>query len=161
MYKGIWCVLLMLSLPAFAIKNDEARYIGGTAANIRMGTVCRLNLASDESLIIESRGQRLAIPYADIDSFQYSKEAKWRFGVLPAIAIGLIRPWPRAHFFRITFHDQHKVPQVVVFEVPKTAPRALQAVLEARVPRSCAVPARCDTRNSALSCANPLPSYNY
>lgn len=161
MIKHIACLLLILSLPAFGLKNDEARYSGGTAANLKIGALCHISLSSNESLIIESAGQRLAIPYADIDSFQYSQELRWHLGVLPAIAIGLVRAWPRQHFFRIAFHDQHNIPQVAVLEVPKSTRRSLQAVLEIRTPHPCAPPAGYGTRDSASSCSNLLPSYAY
>lgn len=161
MHKYTCCLLLIFSLPAFAIKNDEARYVGGTASNIKIGAVCRLNLSSTESLIVESSGQRLTISYANIESFQYTQEARWHLGVLPAIAIGLVKHWPRQHFFKITFRDKNDVLQVVIFEVPKSEPRGLQAALEVRVPRSCAVAPRCGTRNSALSCSNMPLAYAF
>lgn len=159
--KRVACMVVICSLPALALKTGEARYYGGTAPDLKSGIVCRLVLSSNDSLVLESGGQRLAIPYTDIEGFQYSRELKWHFGVLPAIAIGLFRVWPRQHFFRITFHDQHHITQVVVLELPKSGSRVLQAVLEAREPHPCAVPTHCGTRNSTPSCTSLQLPYIY
>ncbi|PYV62366.1 MAG: hypothetical protein DMG95_09815 [Acidobacteria bacterium] len=79
----------------------------------------------------------MSIPYATIDSFEYSQEVTYHFGILPAIAIGLIKKRERRHFFRISYHDEQSLPQVAIFEVSKHTPRSLKAVLEARAPRAC------------------------
>ena len=78
---------------------------------------------------------RIMIPYRSIESFEYSKEVKHHLGVLPAIAVGVVRKRKRSHFFRISFCDDHDVKQVVIFEVSKQAVRIVRAVLDARTPR--------------------------
>ena len=40
-------------------------------------------------------------------------------GVVPAIAVGLVKRWQRRHYFRITYHDESKTQQVAIFEVSK------------------------------------------
>jgi hypothetical protein len=87
-------------------------------------------------LVLEHSGSKLEIPYAAIQSFEYSKEVTRHLGVLPAIAVSLLRARQRRHFFRISYHDTNSVPQVVLFEVPKHIPRALQAVLDTRAPQA-------------------------
>lgn len=103
MHKYTCCLLLIFSLPAFAIKNDEARYVGGTASNIKIGAVCRLNLSSTESLIVESSGQRLTISYANIESFQYTQEARWHLGVLPQSQLASSSTGHASTFLRLPF----------------------------------------------------------
>jgi hypothetical protein len=140
-------LLLLMSLPASAIKKGQVKYVGGTAPGLSVNAVGRLDIASDISLTFESSGSKLVVPYAAIESFQYSKEVARHLGVLPAIAIGLIKQRQHRHFVRITYHDQSHVPQVAIFEVPKQMPPTLQAVLDARVPQVCKPYARCGWGN--------------
>lgn len=131
----LW-LLLLLPLPACALTNGNVIYRGGTLVNIAIGTVGRLDTASDTSLIFEFEGGRLAIPYAAIDSYRYSKEVTHHLGVLPAIAIGLVKARQHRHRFRISYRDE-KGSQVAIFEVPKATPGILEAILQARAPATC------------------------
>ena len=85
----------------------------------------------------ESSGTKLLIPYADIQTFEYSTEVTRHLGVLPAIGVGLVKMRRHRHYFRISYRGAADVSQVAVFEVPKHMPRALRAVLEARAPQTC------------------------
>ena len=127
------CLLLVLSLSAFALDDGHARYVGGTIPGVSAGVVGRLDTTSDTALIFLQAGNKLVIPYASIESYEYSKEVTHHLGVLPMIAIGLVKMRRRSHFFRISFRDQN-ASQVVVFEVPKHMPPTLQAILRARAP---------------------------
>jgi hypothetical protein len=126
------CLLVTLSLPAFAVGGEQVTYVGGSVSALNPGGTGRLDTTSDTSLIFEYSGKKLAIPYADIQSFEYSKEVARHLGVLPAIIAALLKTRQRRHFFRISYHDQNQVAQVVIFEVPKQMPRVLQAVLRER-----------------------------
>jgi hypothetical protein len=88
-------------------------------------------------LIFEYAGNKLAIPYDAIQSFEYSKEVTRHLGVLPAVAVGMFIMRRKGHFFRIAFRDSDNVAQAVVFEVPKHMPRTLLAVLDTRAPQAC------------------------
>ena len=142
MKKFITFVLLLaLSLPAvavpsYAIDGDHVKYIGGTETGINTGIVGHLNTTSDTSLTFDYAGKRLEIPYASIESSEYTRDVAHHLGVLPFIAIGLLRMRQHRHFFRISYRDSHNVVQVVIFEVPKQMPRTLKAVLDARSPRT-------------------------
>jgi hypothetical protein len=131
-----FCLLLIMSLPAVAVEGGRVMYVGGTAPGVNAGIVGRLDTKSETALIFEYSGNRLAIPYDAIQSFNYSKEVTRHLGVLPAIAVRLFRVRQRRHYFRISYHDANNVPQTVVLEVPKHMPRTLQAVLETRAPIS-------------------------
>ena len=78
----------------------------------------------------------MEIPYAAIQSFEYSKEVTHHLGVLPAIAVGMFKMRRHGHFFRISYHDSNDVAQAVVFEVSKQMPRTLLAVLTTRAPQA-------------------------
>jgi hypothetical protein len=128
--------LLILSLPISALENGQAMYVGGTSPLDR-DVVGRLNIASESLLGFEYSEGKLVIPYAAIQSFEYSREVTHHLGVLPAIAVGLVKRRQRRHFFRISYYDESRILQVAIFEVPKQMPRVLQSVLETRAPQGC------------------------
>jgi hypothetical protein len=92
-------LLFTMSLPALALTGGQVMYAGGTVPGLGMNAIGRLDLASDTWLTFESAGSRLTIPYSAIESFEYSKEVTRHLGVLPAIAIGLVRQRQHRHFF--------------------------------------------------------------
>jgi len=141
------CLLLVMSLPAVAVEDSQVMYLGGTAPGANAGVVGRLEITSETALIFEYSGSKIVIPYAAIQSFQYSKEVRRHLGVLPAIAIGLVKMRRHRHFFRISYRDANNVEQAAVFEVPKHMPQILQAVLETRAPRTCKPYLPCAGRN--------------
>ncbi len=125
-----------LAIPLAAVENDQVQYMGGTAPAVHPGAIGRLDTTDEKSLNFESAGAKLRIPYTDIQSFEYSTEATHHLGVMPAIAVGLVRIRKHRHYFRISYRAD-AISQVAVFEVPKQMPRTLQAVLKARAPQSC------------------------
>jgi hypothetical protein len=132
-----FCLLLIVSLPALAADQGQVTYVGGSAPVVNAGVVGQLNTSSETALIFEYSGNKLAIPYDAIESFDYSKEVTRHLGVLPAIAVGMFKMRTRRHFFRISYRDSSNVAQVAILEVPKHMPRTLQAVLQTRSPQSC------------------------
>ena len=136
-----FCVLLVISIPAAAVEDGQVMYVGGTAA-LKEGTLGTLNTTSQTELAFDSAGNTLAIPYARIDSFEYSQEVARHLGVLPAIAVGLVRKRQRRHYFQIRYRDNNSVTQVAIFEVPKQMPPSLLAILQTRAPQGCA-PRQC------------------
>ncbi len=101
-----FCFVLTCCLPAVAIQDGQVMYTGGTVPGLNSGVVGHLDMSSETSLIFESPGSRLAIPYAAIDSFEYSREVTRHLGVLPAIGVGLIRERQHRHFFRISYRNE-------------------------------------------------------
>jgi hypothetical protein len=132
-----FCFVLIFSLPALAVEDGQVLYMGGTAPGVNAGVVGRLDTTAETALIFEYAGNKLAIPYAAIESFEYSKEVTRHLGVLPAITVGTFKMRRHQHFFRISYRDSNQIEQAVVFEVPKHMPRTLQAVLETRAPQAC------------------------
>jgi hypothetical protein len=130
-------LILVVSLPALAVEDGQVMYVGGTAPGVTAGCIGRLNTTFDTELIFECAGTRLSIPYAAIQSFDYSTEVRRHLGVLPAVAIGLLKMRHHQHFFRISYRNPENTAQAAIFEVPKHMPRILQAVLETRAPRLC------------------------
>ena len=130
-----FCFLLFLSFPTAALDNGHAKYVGGTVPGITAGVVGRLDTISETALTFVYAGSKVTIPYASIQSFEYKQEVARHLGVLPAIAVGLIKARQHHHFFRITYRDSDsEMTQVVMLQVPKHTPRVLGAILHARTP---------------------------
>ena len=130
------CLLLVIAWPACAVSDGQVMYAGGTIAGLKDGSIGTLDTASVASLKFTSGASTLEIPFAKIVSYSYSQEVTRHLGVLPAIAVALVKKRQHSHFFRITFRDDSNTAQVAVFEVPKQMPRTLLAVLQARVPKA-------------------------
>ena len=128
---------LVLALPAFALEDGQVLYIGGTAAALKEGVFGRLNTTSPALLIFETPESKLAISFDKIDSYEYSQQLARHLGVLPAVAVGLIKRRQRKHYLRISYHDEANAPQVAIFELPKQMPRSLLAILQLRAPQGC------------------------
>lgn len=123
---------LALAVPALAVEGGRVMYVGGSAAGLVAGTLGNLDMTSETALIFESGKGRLEIPYAALQSFEYSSEVSHHLGVMPAIAVSLVKMRRHRHFFRISYTDQKNIAQVAVLEVPKEMPRTLSAVLQMR-----------------------------
>lgn len=136
-------LLLLLTLPLWAVDSGEVKYVGGSVAAMKEGTVGRLNTTSPSALTFESPGCKLVIPYAAINSYEYSQALAHQLGILPAIAVGLAKHRQRRHYFRISFQEGDSPSQVVIFEVPKQMPHTLLAVLRVRAPQGCHALAKC------------------
>lgn len=128
--------LLFLASLAAAVEPGQVEYVGGTAPGFREGAVGRLDMVAETALRFESKGAVLEIPYARIESFEYTREVTHHLGVVPAIAVGMARSRKHKHYFEIAF-DKDATRQVVVFEVPKNLPSTLLAVLKNRAPEAC------------------------
>ena len=122
---------LFLSLRASAIEGSRVMYVGGTVPDVRAGSFGNLDLTSGTVLTFEHSGRHLEIPYEAIRSFDYSQPVAHHLGVLPAIAIGLVKARRHRHLFRITYSGDG-VAQVAIFEVPKGMAPVVQAVLQTR-----------------------------
>lgn len=134
--------LWTISLYAVAVDVGEVAYVGGTVPAVKEGTVGRLNTALETALEFEYSAGKVSIPFAKIDSFEYTEKRARHLGVLATIAVGLVKHLQRRHFFRISYHDEDNTPQVAVFEVPKQMPQTLLAVLQTRAPQGCK-PVKC------------------
>jgi hypothetical protein len=129
-------MLLAFTLPAMAIVNDgEAMYLGGTAVGVKEGVTGKFDATSADTLNFVYNGGKLEIPYARVTSFEYSRKLARHLGVVPTIAVVMVKHLQRRHFFTIDYKDDKGVAQSVVFEVSKDMPQTLEAVLRVRAPR--------------------------
>jgi hypothetical protein len=131
-------LMLSFALPMFAfVEDDQVQYIGGTIGTIAAGTVGKLDTVNEKELRFIAGASVISMPYAKIDSYQYTEEVAHHLGVLPTLAIVMIKYRQRRHYFRISYRDENDKPQSVVLEVAKEMPKAISAVLESRVPKAC------------------------
>jgi hypothetical protein len=133
---GAVCLLLVMSLPAGAVEDGQVMYAGGTIPALQAGVLGRFDTTSETVLSFEYGGNKLVIPYAKIDSYDSYEQVARHLGVMPAIAVGLVKKRQRRHFFQIRYHDESNLGQVAVFEVSKQLPRTLLAVLQTRSPQA-------------------------
>jgi len=131
------CLLLVVLLPARAVGDGQVMYVGGTIRVLQTGALGRLDATSQTALSFEYGGNKLLIPYAKIDCFGYWQKAAHNLGVLPAIAIALVRARQLKHSFRISFRDENNATQIAIFEVPKSMSETLRAVLLTHSPQIC------------------------
>jgi TonB family protein len=99
-------------------------------------------MSSDSTLVFHysgngARGSDTAIPYRAITSFEYGTEVARHLGVVPAVAVGLVKHREVKHYFTIRFTDVSNLVQVGVFEVSKHDSNPLLQVLRARAPQAC------------------------
>lgn len=130
-----FCMLVALTLAAWAVEDGQVVYIGGTVSALKEGAIGSLDTSSEKILALQAAGGKLVIPYAGIESYQYSHELARHLGVLPAIGVGLVRRRQQRHYFRITYRDESGASQVAVLEVSKHAPPILLAILHSRAPQ--------------------------
>ena len=131
------CLVLLFARPLLAVDDGDVSYVGGTVENLKEGNPGKLDMTSQTDLVFVSSSVKLAIPYASIDSYDHSQQVAHHLGVLPAIAVSLVKKRQRKHFLRIAYHDEIKTPQVAIFEVPKKMPLTLLAILQQRAPQGC------------------------
>lgn len=131
------CLFLTLALPAPAVEGGSVMYVGGTATSVKEGDVGKLDTRSQTELIFVSSSSRLVIPFKGMDSYGISQQVARHLGVLPAIAVGLVKQRQRKHFLRIAYHDENNTPQVAVFEIPKQMPLTLLPILLQLAPQGC------------------------
>jgi hypothetical protein len=134
-------VILLLPRQILALEPGQAAYMGGTSA-VHRGTIGDLDMTSPGDLIFRpaapgSAPSEIDIPYKNIRCFEYHAEVAHHIGVLPAIAVALVRRRERQHFFTITYSDASQTAQVAIFEVPKRDPPAIIAILRSRASQNC------------------------
>jgi phosphatidylglycerophosphate synthase len=132
---------LLVGVPALAVEAGQIAYVSGTLG-VPQGTIGSFDTRSAAVLVFKydvpgGGPSEVEIAYKNIGGFEYSTEVAHHLGVLPAVAVGLVKRRERKHFFTFKFTDSSGVAQAAIFEVPKNDPPGLLAVLNARAPQAC------------------------
>lgn len=146
---------------AFGLEPGQAAYIGGTAG-LAPDTPGTLDATSPSALAFHYKKAdgtpgEIDVAYKDIRTFESRDEVAHHLGVLPAIAVGLMAPRIRRHYFTLNYADATGTSQIVIFEVAQHDQPAMEALFRARAPRQCyrGVPACAPTPATPL---NPAPA---
>jgi hypothetical protein len=129
--------MVLKGTQAHAVEGKEVAYVSGTSQTIKEGVVGVLNTSSATDLVFEAGSGRISIPYTRVVSYQYRQEVKVHLGVLPAIAVGLVKKRARRHLVTIIWQGEGNQREVMTLEVAKTEPQALLALLRARATEAC------------------------
>jgi hypothetical protein len=132
---------MLMSVQAMAMDGPEVPYVNGTAQGVKEGTVGTLDSSSATALKFQSGAAGFSIPYDGVSVYKYREENRFRLGVLPTIAAGIVKARSKRHLLTITWKDSQGVAEVVTLEASKDDALGLVAVLRAR-----ATQAECGTR---------------
>jgi hypothetical protein len=115
-------------------------YVGGTVTTPAGSTEGTLDLSSPDVLRFRSSTNSVDIPWDSIQSWDCSAQLAHHLGVLPTIAVGLVRKRQRVHYFRVVWWDRNHNVQGMLFEIPKQFPNILETALDAHVPGKSRMP---------------------
>jgi hypothetical protein len=133
---AVFMLMIVVSIPMAAIDGENVVYEGGTAAGLISQTAGRLETAGPGSMAFVYVSGKLLIDFEGIQSYEYSEEVAHHLGVLPMIAVGLVRARKRNHFIRITYRNAEDTQEVAVFRIPKHMSDTLLPVLQVRAPQA-------------------------
>ena len=131
--------MLAVTLSCVAeVNGREVAYVGGTGS-IALNTLGSLDTQRADALVFRGpvSSADIVIPYAAMTSINYRRQLTRHLGVVAGISVSLVRKRERQHFFDIAYTDAQGVKQTASFEVSKTQPQILAAVLRARAPQAC------------------------
>src|SRR4051812_24600281 len=128
-------LILTLAVPSFAaiVEGSQVLYEGGTAQELKQGTMGTFDTSSEEALLFNSSGGKLTIPYKRITDFRYEEKLARRLGVVLTIAVVLLKHRQRRHILTVQYLDEQSSPRVAVFEIAKDAPETVVPVIQSRI----------------------------
>lgn len=130
-------LIAVWGMPGAKAEQIEVTYLSGTVKAIPADAASKLDTTVPTALELNSGTNRITIPYAAIDSFEYREENRFRLGALPAIAVGALKARAKRHLLTITWKDEALNPQTATFEMTKDRALGLVKVLDARAPQAC------------------------
>jgi hypothetical protein len=140
--RGSIVVVVMLAMigwdtVAYALDGFAVTYTTGTVEGARQGVGGVLENTEAAGLRFQGDGNSFLIPYARIRSYQYREETKYRMGILPMIALGLVKARSKVHSVTISWQGDRGVPEVVRLEMSRHTAEELMAILRVRAERAC------------------------
>lgn len=130
-------IAVAVAMPAaetFGLEGQEVAYVAGTIPALKVGSVGILDTTTAAALEFHSGADQFAIPYTRITSYKCREETRFHLGVLPAIAVGLVKKRAKVHFVDIAWQGERNAVEVVTLETSKRGSEALLTVLQARAP---------------------------
>jgi hypothetical protein len=134
---GLLMVGMLSVVPAVALEGPAVEYVNGTAQGVKEGSAGRLNTSLGKALEFQAGATGFSIPWDGVQIYKYREENRFRLGVLPAIAVGMLKARSKRHLVTIGWKDADGVAQLVTLETSRDDARGLIAVLRARSPQAC------------------------
>jgi hypothetical protein len=122
--------LLLFALVAET--GGRVEYIGGTLAQMELGTEGRLQSTDPSKMHFVNKRQRLAVPFDQINLLEYGQKADRRYLAAVLISPIFLLSKKREHFLTIGYSDSGGQQQAMVLKVEKRDLRSILASLEAR-----------------------------
>lgn len=113
----------------------QARFMGGTVAELPGRSEGRINLTDEQSLVLEAGKATLHVPYRKVETLEYGQHVSRRYAAAVLISPMLLLSKSRKHFVTIGFVDERGNRQAVVLELKKGDIRSVLVALEARTGR--------------------------
>ena len=133
---GALTALTLLTLafagaPAAWAGSGDAKYVGGTVADLREDSDGQL-LTSDEELLVfvPDEGTRLEVPWRAVSELEYGQKVGRKLTML-------YMSKKRRHFLTVTWSDARGKEQAAIFELPGKSARTTLTVVETRAGRKC------------------------
>ncbi len=140
MTRAIACSFVMamlMGVSALAMDGVAVEYVNGTAPGVKEGSTGTVDTTAAKALEFHAGGAGFSIPYDGVQVYKYCEENRFRLGVLPAVAVGILKARSKRHIVTIGWKDAHGVAQVVKLETSKDDALGLIAVLRARSTQAC------------------------
>lgn len=128
------CFVFACEFAWAGLGSDKAMYVGGTAS-IKENTEGKATAKDEKNFVFEYSGNKLVIPYDQIDSLEYGQKAGRRIGVAIMVSPLALFSKKRRHFLTLGYKDDKDKQQAAVFELGKDVIRTMLATLEARTGR--------------------------
>ncbi len=113
----------------------RVEYIGGTAAQISVGSDGSIDLADEHYLAFYSKKVQVRVAYDRVNLLEYGQQVDRRLLLAVVISPAFMLSKQRKHFLTIGYADEEGRQQALVFRVDKHSVRVALASLEARTGR--------------------------
>lgn len=128
-------LLVAASIPLTAQEGQTVIFAGGTVPSLKSETSGHFEISDPAALAFVYPSGKLSIPFQRVNSNEYSEQVVHHLGVLPLIAVSLVRARKKFHLLSITYQDPNDTSQIAVFRISKRMPSTLLPVLQARIPQ--------------------------
>jgi len=131
-------VFVTAAIPALTAQTVEVTYLNGTVKAFAENAAGTLDTTPTEALQLQSGQKQVDIPYRSVTTYEYHEENRFRLGVLPAIAVGMLKARSKRHLVTIGWKDESGDAQTASLETTKDRAEGIIKVLDARAPQVCA-----------------------
>ena len=123
---------LGLILPALALAQNKAEYVGGTAPQMRIGAEGSIQVDDDHYFAFYSKKAHVRVEYEHINLIEYGQQVSRRVAIAVIISPLFMLSKSRKHFLTVGYTGEDGKQQALVFRVDKNDIRATLVSLEAR-----------------------------